>query len=336
MQQQQPNPSRTCRVRSMRPFGYALLAVPAVAAIGALSLPALAAAGQPHLSNASQPVAAAPTRTTASTPVPKNHPVTAHTSHRTTTTTSRPTHGKPPAPTATKQRQAFFKAGYDYDDAVLLSRLWANGVTPDDAKLRAGDKLLHHVALPTKPGDTADTVSQDVALMAYVDNGYGYDDALRLAQLWQAPTAGNGIADVKTTAGRKLLAGLSLPVEPGGAPASSADAELAAFSGAGYGYDDAVLLSRLWAQGITPYDAKLQAGDKLLHHLAPPTRPGDTADTVSRDVALLAYADNGYGYDDAGRLAKLWHVKVSNGNLDDVKVTAGRKLLAGLRLPVGH
>lgn len=108
------------------------------------------------------------------------------------------------------------------------------------------------------------------------------------------------------------------------------DRKVVAFSKAGYSYDDAVLLSRLWGQS-SAYDAKVRAGGKLLNHLPVPTRPGQTAWTVSDDAALQAYFGNGYDYADAQKLARLW----KTASLGDAKVIAGHKLLAGLPLPLG-
>jgi uncharacterized protein YciW len=335
MQQQNSPDSVPCRSsRFPRPFGYALLAVPAIAAVGALSLQAVAATSPTPSPGTANVAAHVTSPSPAVTTPPAAARVAGHRVARPARVPAGKQHQPASHPTSTqKALNAFFHAGYHYDDAVLLSRLWAQDMTPYDAKVRAGDKLLHHVMLPVKPGRTGDTVSRNAAMLAYADNGYGYDDAVALARLWQTPVTNGDYADVKTTAGRKLLDGLQLPIGPDGAPVVSNDQALTAYADAGYSYDDAVLLSRLWAQGITPYDAKVQAGEKLLQHVQPPIKPGATADSVSQDAALLAFFDNGYGYDDAVRLAKLWKTPVTNGDYTDVKATAGHKLLAGIQLP---
>jgi len=112
-----------------------------------------------------------------------------------------------------------------------------------------------------------------------------------------------------------------------------AEEELRAFTDAGYHYADAVLVARMWGPGTTVATAKTQLGEKLLLGYTPPIRPGDTASTVSNDAALAAFFDNGNTYDDAVRLAKLWRVSANAGDLGPVKVTAGRRLLAGHALP---
>lgn len=51
---------------------------------------------------------------------------------------------------------AFFTAGYDYDDAVILAEHWGLA-TPADAKLKAGSLLLADQPVPEPPGvDNAD------------------------------------------------------------------------------------------------------------------------------------------------------------------------------------
>lgn len=195
--QQNSNRSLPCRIRNTpRSLGLALLAVPVAATLGAFELTAMASSPPtPHttttLVSARQP---ANPLVPAVDPGPAGEP--AH-------CTGKPGNG------LSKELQAFFKAGYSYDDAVLLARFWGQRTTPDDAKTRAGDKLLHHIALPTKPGQTAWTVGDDVAVQAYFDNGYDYADAQELAKLWKSASP----ADAKATAGHKLLAGLALPLK---------------------------------------------------------------------------------------------------------------------------
>ena len=45
---------------------------------------------------------------------------------------------------------AFFAAGYDYDDAVKLARLWKKS-DPYQAKIEGGKRLLAGDTLPIKP-----------------------------------------------------------------------------------------------------------------------------------------------------------------------------------------
>ena len=46
--------------------------------------------------------------------------------------------------------RAYFAAGYDYDDAVKLARIWKLS-DPGDAKVKGGKLLLAGKKLPIKP-----------------------------------------------------------------------------------------------------------------------------------------------------------------------------------------
>jgi hypothetical protein len=136
-------------------------------------------------------------------------PQTAHGASTPTTIVQQQSAGLPAQPEATvgKELRAYFDAGYDYDDAVLLARYWNDG-SPYQAKLDTGKTLIkspgtfdfHH-------GDTAWTVAEDIALGAYANNGHDYTEAQHLATVWGQ----TDLAIVKVTAGRKILAGIALP-----------------------------------------------------------------------------------------------------------------------------
>jgi hypothetical protein len=156
---------------------------------------------------------------------------------------------------------AFFAAGYTYEDAVGLAQLWKIS-DPYQAKIDGGTKLLAGQTLPIAAGSqptpptvaTSSTASVSTAdLNAYFAAGYTYEDALGLAELWK-------ISDpyqVKVDAGAKLLAGETLPIAPGSQPTTAAEASanaaasadaaaVAAYFAAGYTYDDAVTLGKMW------------------------------------------------------------------------------------------
>nr|BFE71836.1 hypothetical protein GCM10020092_051370 [Actinoplanes digitatis] len=111
---------------------------------------------------------------------------------------------------------------------------------------------------------------------AYFGAGYDYDDAVKLAKIWKKPKA--DIGDIKVEAGRRLLAYQVLPVKPGEgtpgppAPPTKEEKRVAAFFGAGYDYDDAVKLAKIW-KTKTPYAAKVADGKKLLAGETLPIRP---------------------------------------------------------------
>jgi hypothetical protein len=111
----------------------------------------------------------------------------------------------------TPEWNAFFKAGYTYEDALLLSHLWGHGTITADAKICAGGELLHGRALPLRPGQTPQTAGEDVALQAYTNNGYTAADAAELAKLWKTP-ASSDLTTVKVRAGREILGGQTLPL----------------------------------------------------------------------------------------------------------------------------
>ena len=88
---------------------------------------------------------------------------------------------------------------------------------------------------------------------------------MRLAAIWHTTV---DLGYVKAAAGSLLLAGQTLPVSPQPHPADTSTpgagttAALDAFAAAGYNYDDAVKLARLWKLP-DPSDAKVLAGRKL-------------------------------------------------------------------------
>ena len=113
----------------------------------------------------------------------------------------------------------------------------------------------------------------DKDLRAYFSAGYGYDDAVKLAQIWHTTA---DIGTVKAEAGRRLLAGEALPITPGpqsSDPVPSQEAsEVDAFFAAGYTYGDAVILANLW-HTADPYHAKIEGGRRLLAGQPLPIKP---------------------------------------------------------------
>lgn len=164
---------------------------------------------------------------------------------------------------------------------------------------------------------------------AFFNAGYDYDDALRLAELWKKPR--NTIGEIKAEAGRRLLAGESLPVKPD-PPVETAEetAELNAFFNAGYDYDDAIQLAQLWKLG-TPFEAKVEAGKRLLAREKLPIAPDpDNVAEVQEVRKVEAFFAKGYDYDDAVVLARMWKLDEPS----QAKVAGGAKLLAGETLPI--
>ncbi len=182
-------------------------------------------------------------------------------------------------------------------------------------------------ALPSAPVP-ASQAELERAYDAYFNAGYDYDDAVRLARLWKSK---DDIGTVKAEAGRRLLAGETLPFEP--SPERVADAkeskQIEAFFAAGYDYDDAVQLAKIWKLS-DPYEAKADAGKKLLAGKKLPIKPDPANVAVALESKRIeAFFDKGYDYDDAVRLSKLW----KTADAYAAKVEAGKKILAGDALP---
>lgn len=126
----------------------------------------------------------------------------------------------PPVDPQMQQREAFFGAGYDYDDAVELARLWGldpNGVS--DVKAEAGRRLLAGEQLALAPGTATPAPTQPVPgldtgpgdpYVAFLEAGYDWDDAVALARLWGS----SDVLQTKADAGQKLLDGETLPIPP--------------------------------------------------------------------------------------------------------------------------
>jgi hypothetical protein len=169
---------------------------------------------------------------------------------------------------------AYFRAGYDYNDAVRLAHIWKSKDSIGDIKAEAGRKLLAGETLPIKPNPkNVAAAKENAELDAYFAAGYGYDDAVKLADLWKLPDA----FAAKVEGGKRLLAGETLPIQPGPPatqdPAGQAEqAQVDAFFAAGYNYDDAARLADMWKLP-DPYSAKVEGGKRLLAGETLPIQP---------------------------------------------------------------
>jgi hypothetical protein len=266
--------------------------------------------------------------------------------------------------TATKQDEyaAFFNAGYEYADAQQLADLWHETDT-NKVKAEAGQKLLDGDTLPIPPsGEPAPP--EDLAVTAFFNAGYDYNDAVTLAGMWNESTS-----QAKIDAGKKIENGETLPIQPSGnsdstnpaaisskakgkrlvlarahlaqkkagiiaasgAPAGSSDTAespaLAAYFNAGYDYADAQQLASLWHESDIN-QVKSEAGQKLLDGDTLPIPPsGDPA--APPNQAVEAFFNAGYDYNDAVKLGKMWNVSTYHA-----KVEAGKKIENGQALPI--
>jgi hypothetical protein len=171
---------------------------------------------------------------------------------------------------------AYFAAGYDYDDAIELAKLWNSDLTPGKIKAEAGRRLLAGETLPIRPTpeETQDPPAADPDAMAAVEKffaaGYVWEDAERLARLWKLADP----YEAKAEGGERLLDGKKLPFrpKPGNVAAAREAARVEAFFSAGYDYQDAVKLAELW-QLADAYQAKIVGGKRLLAGDTLPIQP---------------------------------------------------------------
>lgn len=149
------------------------------------------------------------------------------------------------------QYEAFWGAGYSYDDVLALNALWGSGDT--ETKARAGQLLIDGQAVPVAPtgpdedpvavpsereaappavsvdpaavpapapaeapAAAGDVVYTDAQYDAFWGAGYTVDDVVALNALWNSD-----FLETKARAGQLILDGQPVPVAPTGTPAAS-------------------------------------------------------------------------------------------------------------------
>ena len=242
------------RRKSLQVAGGAVLA--AVAVAGVVTLPNLLPGNARNTSTVSFPAGAVPSSAAPST-IPSMSPAQMEQYFR-----------------------AYFDAGYDYDDAVQLSALWHVKADISKVKAEAGRRLLAGETLPfpatpnppdptTDPNDPAIKAEQ-AQLAAFFDAGYTWTEAEKLAKIWHLADP----SDAKTMAGKKLLAGETLPVKPKPANVAAAkeQKEVDAFFKKGYSVEDAIKLAQTWHLKST-YAAKVEGGKRILAGQTLPIQP---------------------------------------------------------------
>jgi hypothetical protein len=205
---------------------------------------------------------------------------------------------------------AFYAAGYGYDDAVLLAEL--RGLSDSfAAKVEAGRVLLGGTALADSPlADPTldDGLSDEYLAQVAVSWGYAPGDIDVLAQAW-----GVDAAEAAVRAGRELKTVGVLPFVdlPTGEVAEAEAATL--FFDAGYSFADAEVLAQRWGLPDS-YSAKVKAGGYLRDGTAlaasPHADPAAVEGRTSEDLAA-AFTAAGYTADDAALLAEQWGVDVA-------------------------
>jgi len=118
-----------------------------------------------------------------------------------------------------KDWDAFFAAGYDYDDAVQLAKIWKSKADIGTIKAQAGAMLLAGQTLPVTP-DPANvaTGKENAEVDAFFNAGYTTEDAVTLAGIWKT----KDVYSAKIEGGVKVLAGEKLPIAPDPANVQSA------------------------------------------------------------------------------------------------------------------
>ena len=205
---------------------------------------------------------------------------------------------------------AFYAAGYGYDDAVLLAEL-RRLHDSFAAKVEAGRVLLGGTALADSPlADPTldDGLSDEYLAQVAVSWGYAPGDIDVLAQAWGVDAAEGGVRSGRELKTVGVLPFVDLPT------GEVAESEAAgAFFDAGYSYTDAGVLAQRW--GLPdPYGAKVKAGGYLRDGTAlaasPLADPTAAEGRTSEDLAA-AFTAAGYTADDAALLAEQWGVDVA-------------------------
>jgi hypothetical protein len=266
--------------------------------------------------------------------------------------------------TTDQEDQAFFDAGYQYQDAQQLATLW-NASNLDQVKAQAGEMLLDGESLPIPPSGQP-VAPEDQAVQAFFAAGYSYNDAVTLAGVWKVSTY-----QAKIQGGTDIENGEGLPIPPSGNASNSGSSAstwsnrtasarakhlviakvraahkngvtllgtsgasdsgstraIDAFMNAGYEYSEAQRLASLWHK-TNVMQVKAEAGKKLLADKKLPIPPSGQPAT-SDNSAVETFFSDGYTTTDAIRLAKMWKVSTHHA-----KVEGGAKLQSGETLPI--
>lgn len=228
--------------------------------------------------------------------------------------------------------EAYVKSDYSYEDAGLLAQLWNIPVT--EAKQAIGHKIIHNIEhlLPAKvaPDPKVNEHGTDwdsKALDAFFNSEFTYEDAERLAQMWDQPDAYAG----KKLIGGKILNGdqhLVHQLLKGPGNSNPDEKFLDVYFKSDYTYDDAELLAQLWGLSSV-YTAKKVIGAKIFHgieaNLPDKIRRGSETKLNPDEKAFGAFFNSEYSYNDADLLAQLWDISVS-----EAKKTIGYKILNGI------
>jgi len=209
---------------------------------------------------------------------------------------------------------------YTYCDVKLLSARWK--ASQSAAKARIGLKI-----------QTGNSAYLDTELAAarkgtrlkctYVEAGFSFDDVEKLAKLWGTTTAA---AKAKVEQ-KVMVAGSQSIREQLGTKPSQNDAEIAVFLKQNrFTYCDAKMLAAMWRKSVD--DAKAFIGAKLSANSVESVKAvveSARKNAVKNAPARCKFAEAGFTFDDAQKLAKLWGVTATKA-----KATVELKIANGL------
>jgi hypothetical protein len=116
-----------------------------------------------------------------------------------------------------RRRSAQAAGGAVLSAGLIAGVIQLPGLLP--GRQHATVTLVAPAAIPaTSPSASPSEDEMEREWAAYFAAGYGYDDALKLAEIWHSK---DEVGAVKAEAGRRLLAGETLPIKPGPADPSS-------------------------------------------------------------------------------------------------------------------
>ncbi len=226
----------------------------------------------------------------------------------------------------------YFAQGYTYCDAKVLAAFWGE-TTPYAAKVRLGDKMLQWGPADAQahvPNARAQALQKPDSEMpcSFIDGGYSYDDAARLATYWGV----NEPWEAKLKIARLLIQGKDTAIQTALKSAKASNTpdsrppQLSAYTPEhseraavdkyfvqGYTYCDAKVLAAFWGE-TTPYAAKVRLGDKMLRWGPADAQahvPDARAQALQKPASEMPcwFTDGGYSYDDAVLLATYWGQK---------------------------
>ena len=216
-------------------------------------------------------------------------------------------------------RCTFAEAGFSYEDAATLAKLWKK--TESAAKVLAEDKILaggeKNLRAILKKGGTTTPAQEDPTATFLKQDTYTYCDVKLLTKLWKTSTD-----QAKATIGLKIQSKNDAYLKSELVTARKNKSVICTYSDA-FSYADIEKIAKRW--GVPISQAKMKVGLNVRAGNAASIR-ADLNSTVSPDNPdLQAYLkQNKYTYCDAAQIAAMWKTSVEEG-----KTFIGAKLRLG-------